>query len=99
MEKELFDKLKTSVEQAGSHAQGRPVDAMREYVVHVPEHLNVKSIRQKLSMTQKVFAETFGFSLQAVKHWETDRRQPEAAAKVLLNTIAYSPETVILANQ
>lgn len=99
MDNKSFEKLMESVQQAVNYVQGKPVDNIREYAVHVPKKVNVKKIRKKLCMTQKVFAETFGFSLQSIKYWESDRREPETAAKVLLNTIAYSPETVILANR
>ena len=67
--------------------------------VHIPDQVNTKKMRDNLDMTQEKFAKTFGFSLSAVRHWEAGRRSPENAAKVLLRTIAYSPETVIRANQ
>lgn len=99
MDNKSFDKLMNSVQQAVDYTQGKPVKGLREYVVNVPKKVDVKETRKKLNMTQKAFAETFGFSLQAVKYWESNRREPEAAAKVLLNVIAYSPETVIMANR
>ncbi|MEZ5691174.1 MAG: helix-turn-helix domain-containing protein [Rickettsiales bacterium] len=96
MEKELFESLMRGARETADYTQGKPVEGIR---VHVPKKVNVKATRKKLKMTQKTFAETFGFSLQSVKYWESNRREPEAAAKVLLNTIAYSPETVIMANR
>ena len=95
MEKELFDSIMRGAKEASDYMKGKN----KNVVVHVPKKVNVKKIRKKLCMTQKAFAETFGFSLQSIKYWESDRREPETAAKVLLNTIAYSPETVILANR
>ena len=95
MEKKIFESIVRGAKEASEYMQGKN----KNVVVHVPKKVNVKKIRKKLCMTQKSFAETFGFSLQSIKYWESDRREPETAAKVLLNTIAYSPETVILANR
>jgi hypothetical protein len=41
--------------------------------------------------------EAFGFSLDAVKHWEGGRRQPEVAARAYLTVIAKEPEAVMRA--
>ena len=39
---------------------------------HVPQEVDVKAIRNRLGMTQARFSDTFGFSLDAIKHWEGD---------------------------
>ncbi len=46
-------------------------------------------------MTQARFSNAFGFSLDAVKDWKSDRRTPEASARVLLTVIAKNPAAVI----
>ncbi len=61
---------------------------------HPPAAVDVRTIREGLSLSQPAFARRFGFSLGAVREWEQGRRQPEAAARVLLLVIARSPETV-----
>jgi putative transcriptional regulator len=67
--------------------------------VHVPEQVDVKGIRAKLKMTQSSFSKTFGFSLDAIKHWEGGRRTPEAPARTLLTVIDRNPVAVIAALQ
>lgn len=67
------------------------------YKVHLPEKINVKSIRKRLKMTQARFSETFGFSLDAVKHWEGGRRTPESAARAFLMVIDRNPGAVLAA--
>lgn len=62
--------------------------------VHVPETVDVKAIRTKLKLTQAAFAETFGFELATVRHWEQGRRQPEGPARILLTVIENEPEAV-----
>jgi hypothetical protein len=48
-------------------------------------------------MTQSRFSDTFGFSLDAVKHWEGGRRTPESSARAFLTVIARNPNAVIAA--
>jgi hypothetical protein len=47
----------------------------------------VGAIRNRLGMTQARFSDTFGFSLDAIKHWEGGRRTPAAPARTLLTVI------------
>ncbi len=61
---------------------------------HPPATVDVRAIREALGLSQPAFARRFGFSLGAVREWEQGRRQPEAAARVLLLVIARSPEMV-----
>lgn len=61
---------------------------------HPPAAVDVRAIREGLGLSQPAFARRFGFSPSAVREWEQGRRQPEAAARVLLLVIARSPETV-----
>jgi putative transcriptional regulator len=67
------------------------------YKVNLPAEVDVKSIRQGLKMTQARFSATFGFSLDAVKHWEGGRRTPESSARAFLTVIAKNPQAVIAA--
>jgi len=64
------------------------------FKAHVPHDVDVKAIRNRLGMTQARFSDTFGFSLDAIKHWEGGRRTPEAPARTLLTVIARNPAAV-----
>jgi putative transcriptional regulator len=66
---------------------------------HVPQDVDVKAIRNRLGMTQAKFSDTFGFSLDAIKHWEGGRRTPEASARTLLTVIDKNPAAVLTALQ
>jgi len=66
---------------------------------HVPQDVDVKAIRNRLGMTQAKFSDTFGFSLDAIKHWEGGRRTPEASARTLLTVIDRNPAAVLIALQ
>jgi putative transcriptional regulator len=67
------------------------------YKVTLPAEVDVKGIRKRLKMTQARFSDTFGFSLDAVKHWEGGRRTPESSARAFLTVIARNPAAVIAA--
>ncbi len=54
----------------------------------------MKAVRAKLGLTQQQFARRFGFAYDAVRDWESRRRHPDRAARVLLAVIDYRPEVV-----
>jgi putative transcriptional regulator len=91
--KTAFNKLMQGLDEVESYLKG---DA-KGFKAHVPGEVDVKSIRRRLGLTQARFSDTFGFSLDAVKNWETQRRTPEAAARVLLTVIKNDPAAVIVA--
>ena len=62
--------------------------------VHVPDEIDVRSIRRKLGMSQRQFAASFGFGLDAVQNWEQGRRRPEGAARAFLKVIEREPDAV-----
>jgi putative transcriptional regulator len=59
-----------------------------------PVNVDVRAIRAGLGLSQTAFARRFGFSPATIREWEQGRRQPEAAARVLLLVIASKPEVV-----
>ena len=67
------------------------------FKAHVPRDVDVKAIRNRLGMTQAKVSDTFGFSLDAIKHWEGGRRTPEAPARTLLTVIDKNPAAVLTA--
>jgi len=72
----------------------RGAKVLPERVVHVPEAVDVKAIRDKLGMSQSRFAASFGFDEAALRNWEQGRRVPDKSARVLLTVIAHDPDVV-----
>ena len=91
--KTAFEELMTGLDEVQAFLAGE----RKGFRVHVPDEVDVKSIRHRLNMTQSRFSETFGFSLDAIKHWEGGRRTPEAPARTLLTVIDKNPAAVITA--
>jgi DNA-binding XRE family transcriptional regulator len=59
-----------------------------------PEQVDVKAIRERLSLTQAAFAARFGLELDSVRNWEQGRYAPDPIARTLLKVIEQSPEAV-----
>ena len=54
---------------------------------HVPENIDVKASRARLGLTQHAFASRFGFSVNALRHWEQGTRRPESPTRAYLLVI------------
>jgi putative transcriptional regulator len=89
----VFEQLMTGLAEVDAFLGGESSD----YKVTLPKDVDVKAIRKQLNMTQARFSDTFGFSLDAVKHWEGGRRTPESSARAFLTVIARDPKAVITA--
>jgi len=89
----MFEDMMTGLGEVDAFLAGETAG----YKVSVPTEVDVKSIRKRLNMTQSHFSDTFGFSLDAVKHWEGGRRTPESSARAFLMVIAKNPNAVISA--
>ena len=87
----MFDDLMNGLDEVDAFLAGKTAG----YKVKLPAKVDVKSIRKRLKMTQSRFSRTFGFSLDAVKHWEGGRRTPEASARAFLTVIAKNPAAVM----
>jgi putative transcriptional regulator len=89
----MFDDLMTGLDEVEAFLAGKSAG----YKVNLPKDVDVKAIRKQLHMTQARFSATFGFSLDAVKHWEGGRRTPDSSARAFLTVIGRNPQAVISA--
>ena len=87
----LADELIASMRESVKILTGR-TPSSRFYPA--PAKVDVRAIRAGLGLSQTSFARRFGFSPATIREWEQGRRQPEAAARVLLLVIASKPEVV-----
>ncbi len=66
--------------------------------VVIPEvHLEtpqIRNIREKLRLSQTVFAKLLNVSPSAIRQWEQGKRQPSGATKVLLDLLSRSPHVL-----
>lgn len=94
MEKELFNELLQSVEQARDIMDGK-TEPKRKFFIKEP---NPKDIRSNMNLTQKEFATMMNISVHTLRNWEQGRRQPEGPARVLLNVVNNHPEVLMEIN-
>lgn len=89
----LFKEMAQGTAEAHAYMEGE----RKGYKVTLPESVDVRGIRTRLHFSQGRFADAFGLSVDAVRHWESGRRNPEAAARALLMVIAHDPQLVMRA--
>jgi putative transcriptional regulator len=85
------ERMIDSARQALAFAKGKPSHGC---VVHVPGEIDVKAIREKISLSQGEFAKLFGLSKRTLEHWEHGRRIPSGPARAFLTVIAREPDAV-----
>lgn len=89
---EFGKRLIKSAEEALAFAEG--MVEPKKYRVHIPEDIDVKRIRAKLGLSQKEFAQEYGFSTRTVQEWEQGRAVPQGAAKNFLVVLDREPAAV-----
>lgn len=94
--KTLFNTLKSSLEEGIAYYEGKK--HLRTF--HVPDPApvytpsQIKRIRDKLNVSQHVFALILNVSGKTVQSWEQGFRHPENAAYRLLQIIEKQPKVV-----
>ena len=69
---------------------------LKELGVKIPDveinATDVKKIREKIKMSQGVFAKLLNVNSSSVKQWEQGKRNPSGSTKVLLELLKKDPE-------
>jgi putative transcriptional regulator len=87
----LFEEMAQATAEARAYMEGE----RKGFKVTLPESVDVKELRNRLHFSQGRFADAFGLSVDSVRHWESGRRVPEAAARALLVVISHDPQLVM----
>jgi len=85
------DSILRGAREALDYAQGQQEG---EFVAHVPDEIDIKSIREGLGLSQVQFARQFGFEPRTIQNWEHKRRRPTGMARAYLRVIQKDPEAV-----
>lgn len=85
--------LLRGAEESLAYAKGHKKSS-KTYQVKIPKKIDVGAIRDKLHMSQGVFAACFGFSSRTIEKWEQGIRQPAGAARAYLLVIDRNPTAV-----
>ena len=87
--KEIIEGLEVSLK----HMRGKKT-RVRIHKVEIPDNIDVKKIRKKLSLTRQEFADCYGFSIRTLQHWEQGNRHPHGSARILLLLLQREPGTI-----
>jgi len=91
MDKNLFEKLIASIQEAGAIARGEAKPS-RRFVV---EDQDVKAIRENLRLSQSEFANLIRVNTRTIQNWEQRRRRPSGPAAALLKIVAAAPQAAL----
>jgi putative transcriptional regulator len=86
---EIIEGLENSIKYMRGHKTG-----VRVHKVEIPDDIDVKTIRKKLSLSRQEFADCYGFSIRTLQHWEQGNRHPHGPARVLLLLLQREPQTI-----
>lgn len=87
----LAQSIARGLQEALQHAEGNPAPGTR---VHTFNFADAKAIREKLGMTQGVFAKTYNIPVHTLRGWEQKQRHPDAAASAYLWSIEKMPKEI-----
>lgn len=93
MKNEMFSELLESVQEMDEILKGS-VTPSRVTQFSEPE---VKSIRERVGLSQSRFATLIGVSKRTLENWEQGRRHPTGPAKTLLRILDADPEHALKA--
>jgi putative transcriptional regulator len=89
IEREILDGL----QEATEYLEGKPTKT-RITTVNVPGCVDVRSIREGLSLTQAEFAARFAVPVETLRKWERGVRELDAASRAYLTLIQGNPKVV-----
>ena len=95
--RDLFAELMQGVNEMGEHREGKIT--LRQYEVEAfpaPEvtAAEIVSLREKLHMSQPVFARKIRTSPGTLKNWEQSKSKPNAQAALLIKLVQRFPDMV-----
>lgn len=111
MDKQIFNELKESLKQAAAISKGEAaparrivysaeeVQAIREGRTHEVKAartaVEVKTIRERLQLSQNEFAKLIQVNVRTLQNWEQGHRQPTGPAAALLRLVNGAPEVAL----
>ena len=97
MKKTSFESLKKSMDEGLRIAKGEKLNHSRiaEFIVREPKGftaVQIRKLRQKIGLSQPVFAGILGVTVNAMRNWEQGRNIPSMMARRFLEIIQDDPQ-------
>ena len=87
----LFESIKKGLSEAVEFERGNlpdvKVDKISVSPLHIYDGKEIKEIRLKQSMTQRLFAQALGVSVKTVEAWESGKNIPSGCANRMLELL------------
>ena len=93
MPRNIASEILEGLQEATNYLDGKPTRT-RTTTVNVPRRVDVRSIREGLSLTQAEFAARFAVPVDTLRKWERGVREPDAASRAYLTLIQRNPKVV-----
>lgn len=95
MEKQLFDELLSSVQEAVDISHGIQVPSRKNTITST----TVQQLREKTGLSQRDLAQLMQVSVKTLQNWEQGRRNPTGPAAVLIRIFEKAPDMAKLVLQ
>jgi putative transcriptional regulator len=97
MSRNLFDELVEGFDALSESRKGKRT--LRSHPVTTPDLPEVSSrdlvhVRERLEMSQAVFAQYLRTNKRTLENWEQGRSKPNAQAQILIRLVQKHPETI-----
>jgi putative transcriptional regulator len=95
---EFFEELKAGLTSAMDHAKGKRKDLRTTTLPRPPKELSPKEIvklRNRLNVSQAVFARYLNISTKTVQAWEQGQGKPNGASLKLLSIAKKNPGVLL----
>ena len=94
--KTYFETIKQGLTEAIEYESGKKSNVKIDKITISPVHIHtkdeIKQIRQKSNMTQKLFAAALGVSVKTVEAWESGTNTPTGVANRMLELLSRDKE-------
>ena len=95
----FFDSIKQGLNEAVEYERGEIHGVKVKKITVAPIHSytasEIKAIRLKQSMTQRLFAEALGVSVKTVESWETGTNRPSGIANRMFEILTQDNDLFI----
>jgi putative transcriptional regulator len=93
MPRNIASEILEGLQEAADYLDGKPTKT-RTTTINVPDHVDVRSVREALALTQAEFAARFALPIDTLRKWERGVREPDAASRAYLTLIQRNPKAV-----
>lgn len=97
MKRNLFEELSEGFEALKNERQGKVTlkqHTAEKITTPIVTSLELLSLRQKLNVSQSVFAQYLRTNKRTLENWEQGRAKPNAQAAVLIKMVEMYPDTI-----